>query len=73
MTVDEGETYNLGKVSIDGPTPLKPEELLNAGDFKTGELANFDKINDGIERMKKALRHAGYMNADVTVRRDHRR
>jgi len=69
VTVDEGETYNLGTVSIDGPTPLKPEELLNAGDFKTGELANFDKINEGIDRVKKALRHAGYMKADVAPRR----
>jgi len=56
-------------VSIDGPTPLTPEELLGAGEFKTGELANFDKINEGIDRMKKALKHAGYMNVDVTTRR----
>jgi outer membrane protein assembly factor BamA len=69
VTVDEGETYNLGKVGIDGPTPLRPEELLSAGEFKTGELANFDKVNEGIERIKKALKHAGYMNAEVTVRR----
>jgi outer membrane protein assembly factor BamA len=69
VTVDEGETFNLGKVSIDGETPLKPEELLNAGDFKTGDLANFDKVNEGLDRMKKALRHAGYMNAQVTSRR----
>ena len=69
VTVDEGETFNLGKVSIEGPTPLKPEDLLNAGEFKTGDLANFDKVNDGLERMKKALRHAGYMNAQVTPRR----
>jgi len=69
VTVDEGETYNLGKVSIDSPTPLKPEELLTAGDFKTGELANFDKINDAIDRVKKALHHAGYMKAEVAPRR----
>jgi len=69
VTVDEGETYNLGKVSIDGPTPLKPEELLKAGDFKADELANFDKISEGIDRVKKELKHAGYMNADVTMRR----
>jgi outer membrane protein insertion porin family len=69
VTVDEGETYKLGKVSIDGPTPLKPEELLEAGEFKGDQLANFDKINDGIDRMKKMLKHAGYMNADVTMRR----
>ena len=69
VIVDEGETYKLGKVTVDGPTPLKPEELLNAGDFKTGELANFDKVNEGLDRVKKALRHAGYMNAEVTARR----
>jgi outer membrane protein insertion porin family len=69
VTVDEGETFNLGKVSVDGPTPLTPEELLSAGEFKTGELANFDKVNEGIDRIKKALKHAGYMNADVMTRR----
>jgi outer membrane protein insertion porin family len=56
-------------VAIEGPTPLKPDELLKAGDFKTGELANFDKINEGVDRAKKALRHAGYMKAQVTTRR----
>ena len=69
VTVDEGETFNLGKVSVDGPTPLTPDELLRAGEFKTGELANFDKVNEGLDRIKKALKHAGYMNADVTARR----
>ncbi len=69
VTVDEGETYNLGKVSIDGPTPLKPEELLKDGEFKPDELANFDKVSEGIDRIKKALKHAGYMNAEVTMRR----
>jgi outer membrane protein insertion porin family len=69
VTVDEGEVYKLGKVNIDGPTPLKPEELLHEGDFKTDDIANFDKVSEGIDRMKKALKHAGYMNADVTMRR----
>jgi outer membrane protein insertion porin family len=69
VTVDEGEVYKLGKVNIDGATPLKPEELLHEGDFKADDVANFDKVNEGIDRMKKALKHAGYMNADVTMRR----
>jgi outer membrane protein assembly factor BamA len=69
VTVDEGETYNLGKVAIDGPTPVKPDELLRAGDFKTGDLVNFDHVNEGLERMKKALRHEGYMKAQLTLRR----
>ena len=69
VTVDEGEVFNLGKVRIDGPTPINPDELLHSGEFKAGEIANFDKVNDGIDHMKKALRHAGYMNADITTRR----
>jgi len=69
VTVDEGETYNLGKVAIDGPTPINPDELLKAGDFKTGDLVNFDHVNEGLERMKKALRHDGYMKAQLTTRR----
>jgi outer membrane protein assembly factor BamA len=69
VSVDEGETYNLGKVTVDPPTPLKPDELLKAGDFKTGDLANFDRVNEGLERIRKALRHAGYMQAAVTVSR----
>jgi outer membrane protein insertion porin family len=69
VTVDEGEVFKLGKVNIDGPTPLKPEELLHEGDFKTDDIANFDKVNVGIDGMKKALKHAGYMKADVTMRR----
>jgi outer membrane protein insertion porin family len=69
VTVDEGETFNLGKVAIEGSTPLPAEELLKAGDFKTGDLANFDRVNEGLERIKKALRHAGYMKAQLTTRR----
>jgi outer membrane protein insertion porin family len=69
VTVDEGETFKLGDVNIDGPTPLPAEELLHEGEFKSGDIADFDKVNDGLDRMKKLLRHAGYMHADVTMRR----
>jgi outer membrane protein assembly factor BamA len=69
VAVDEGETYNLGKVTVEQPTPIKPEDLLKAGDFKTGDLANFDRVNEGLERIRKSLRHAGYMQAAVTISR----
>lgn len=69
VKVDEGESYTLGKVAIDGPTPIQPDELLKEGAFKTGELANFDKVNEGLGRIRKALRHAGYMEGDVTTSR----
>jgi outer membrane protein assembly factor BamA len=32
-------------------------------------VANFDRVNEGLERIRKALRHAGYMQAEVTISR----
>jgi outer membrane protein insertion porin family len=69
VTVDEGETYELGKVAIDGASPIQPEVLLKAGDFKSGDVANFDRVNEGLERIRKALRHAGYLQGKVTMGR----
>ncbi len=69
VTVDESESYQLGKVRIEGPSPAKPEELLKAGDFKSGDVANFDRVNEGLDRIRKAVRHAGYLQAKVTTDR----
>src|SRR5215467_9811858 len=65
VTVSEGEAYQLGKVAIAGASPVKPEDLLKAGNFPSGQLANFDAVNEGLERVRKALLHAGFMNAKV--------
>ncbi len=65
VVVDEGPVFELAKVSVEGPTPVPAEELLKAGAIKTGETANFDKVTEGIERMRKTLRHAGYMDAKL--------
>jgi outer membrane protein insertion porin family len=70
VTVDEGDDYKLGKVAMAGPAPLRPQDLIKAGEFKTGEAANFDHVNEGIEKVRKALRHAGYLDAKVTADRD---
>ena len=47
VTVDEGQSYELGKVAIEGPSPIQPEELLKAGDFKPGDVANIDRVTEG--------------------------
>ena len=69
VTVDEGVSYELGKVAIEGATPIVPESLLKAGDFKTGDVANADRVNEGVERIRKALVRAGYMEAKVETSR----
>ena len=69
VTVDEGQSYELGKVAIEGASPLPAPGLLKAADFKTGDVANFDRVNEGLDRIRKALRRAGYMQNKVTADR----
>ena len=69
VTVDEGRSYTMGKVSIDGPAPVEAAELLRNVDVKSGDVANFDKVDQGLEAMRKAVRRAGYLNAKVTADR----
>ena len=66
VTVDEGPSYQLAKFEIDGPTPVRTEQLIKAADVPTGVEANFDRIADGLEKMRKTLVHAGFMEAAVT-------
>ena len=46
-----------------------PPSLIKAGDFKTGDVANFDRVNDGLEKIRKAVRRAGYLDVKVTSER----
>ncbi|HJZ96726.1 MAG TPA: POTRA domain-containing protein [Candidatus Solibacter sp.] len=66
VTLDEGVSYDLGKVEIAGPTPVAPAALLKAGDFKTGDVANMDKVGEGLESIRAAVRRAGYLDTKVT-------
>jgi outer membrane protein insertion porin family len=69
VKVDEGQSYELGKVAIAGPTPVDAAVLIKAGDFKTGDVANFDRVNDGLDKIRKAVRRAGYLDVKVTSER----
>lgn len=69
VTVDEGEVYSLGKVAFDGPIPLDAAAVLKIGDFKKGDIANFDKIGEGLDRIRLAMRRNGYLEARVTAAR----
>jgi len=69
VTIDEGQSYTLGKVSIDGPTPIPADALLTDLEVKSGDVANFDKVNDGVEAIGKVLRRAGYLDSRITTGR----
>jgi outer membrane protein insertion porin family len=70
VTVEEGPSYELGEIKLENQSLVKSEELLKAGNFKKGDMANFDEINQGVERIRKRLRREGYMRANATVTRD---
>jgi outer membrane protein insertion porin family len=69
VTVNEGETYDLGEVRLEGESPVPAKELLRIGGFKSGDLANFDDVTAGLDRMKKRLRREGYMRASLQAER----
>ena len=69
VKVDEGQSYQLGKVAIAGPSPVDAGALIKAGDFKTGDVANFDRVNEGLEKIRLAVRRAGYLDVKVTSER----
>ncbi len=69
VTVDEGEVYSFGKVDVAAPAPLDGARLLRAADLKPGDIANFDHVNEAIDRVRKSLRRDGYLDAAVAPER----
>jgi outer membrane protein insertion porin family len=69
VTVNEGDSYDLGEVRVEGESPVPSKELLKIGGFKSGDLANFDDVTAGLDRMKKRLRREGYMRVSLQVER----
>ncbi len=69
VTVDEGEVYTLRTVTIAKPSPLPEAQLMKEADIKTGDAANFDLIQAGLDRIKNAVHHAGYLDVKVSMDR----
>ncbi len=67
--VSEGETYTLSEVTVDSET-AESTELLKAADLKNGDIANFDEIKAGLERMRALVRRNGYLKAAATSERN---
>jgi len=43
--------------------------LLRELDFKPKDIANMERMSEGLEKMRVALRHNGYMDAKLSTRR----
>lgn len=66
VKVNEGSVYSLGTVKIGSETPVDAGILLREGDFKSKDIANFDRVSTGLDRIRKLLRRDGYLDAKVT-------
>ncbi|MBI4875313.1 MAG: hypothetical protein HY822_11830 [Acidobacteria bacterium] len=66
--VEEGPSYNLREVRIEG-APGSFGALLQAADLKTDDIANFHEVELGRQRVLKLVRRNGYMKADAAVER----
>jgi outer membrane protein assembly factor BamA len=69
VSVEEGASYNLGEVRVEG-APASPESLLKAANLKADDIANFQEVEAGRQRMLKLLRRNGYMRAEARVERN---
>ena len=67
VQVQEGESYNLGDVRIEGVPSA--EQFLKAAAFHKGDIANFDEIKAGIGRIEQALKRNGYLHVKTRTER----
>ena len=68
VTVNEGEVFQLGELQLLGPG-IPEAELRRVADFRSGDVANFQAVEEGIERMRRLLRRNGYLAAVLTPKR----
>ncbi len=61
FTVDEGQVYKFGTLSIDNPFPDVPDEkLMEIIKMKTGDVYNIDKVEETISAMRGMVGDHGY-------------
>ncbi|MDQ6677731.1 MAG: hypothetical protein M3Z09_10595 [Acidobacteriota bacterium] len=65
VTVEEGPPYKLSKITLAGADP----DYMDVVKVKPGGVANFDEINDALDRVKKQLKRNGFLETEGTVER----
>jgi outer membrane protein assembly factor BamA len=68
VKVEEGASYSLGEVTVDG-SRLAAAELLKAANLKRGDVFNILLIQAGVARIEKRVRREGYMRVKTRIDR----
>ncbi len=69
VAVDEGPEFKLGEVKFAGNYAARSAELLKIGKFQTGDVANFEGVYQGVDRIKKRMQRLGYLRAQTSIER----
>ncbi len=67
VTVDEGPAYGLQAVEVAGVNLVK--ELVAETKLKTGDVFNYDAVEQGKDKISKYLQRRGYIRVKVTNER----
>ncbi len=70
VTVDEGEQYKLGEVTVIGAMADQSKHILRVAKIPPMTTVNFDEIRSATVRIKEALRHEGYLDVECSVDRE---
>ncbi len=68
-TVNEGPSYSLGSVKFAGVAAKDADELQKIANIQPNDVANFDDVKDGIDRVLARYRSRGYLHASGHVER----
>jgi outer membrane protein assembly factor BamA len=68
ITVNEGESYNLGTVRVTGVPADEADGIKNVGKWRKGDIANLEEVRSGAIKIADRLRNNGYLK--VTTRTD---
>jgi len=70
IAINEGPVYNLGTVALAGVPAAEIATIEKSADWRKGEIANFDHIEQGLNKIKQRERTQGFLHADTRVVRD---
>lgn len=63
VDVNEGESYSLGSIKFADSTRQESAELQRMANIRSEDIANFDDVKAGMERIYAKFRDKGYLKA----------
>lgn len=69
VTVEEGESYSLGKITFANSTRSESAELQKMANIKSEDIADFDDVKAGLDRIYAKFRDKGYLKVTGHVDR----